>query len=61
MPPKSVNRARVHLIAPKEINSRISDRVNETIIRGMEIEANRRPQTMQVWLEDILGEEIVTS
>ncbi|SRR5579883_91751 len=35
---------------PKKINSRISDRVNRAILRGMEIKPEDRPQSMQEWL-----------
>ncbi len=64
VPPKSVERARIHLIPPQEINAQISVRINEAILWGMELEANRRPQTMRQWLDDVLGvktAEVVTS
>ena len=64
IPSKSVERAKVHLIPPQELNPQISDRVNEAIIWGMELEANRRPQTMQQWLDDLLGvrsPDVITS
>ncbi|MEA5568984.1 serine/threonine-protein kinase, partial [Anabaena sp. UHCC 0399] len=36
---------------PKEINRRISDRVNQAIWQGMALETTMRPQTIQQWLE----------
>ncbi len=38
------------LVEPKEINSSISERVNQAIIKGMEIKASDRPQSVQEWL-----------
>ncbi|MBD0265877.1 MAG: serine/threonine protein kinase [Tolypothrix sp. Co-bin9] len=35
------------LMEPKEINSSISERVNQAIIKGMEIKAGDRPQSIQ--------------
>ncbi len=42
------------LIPPKEINSQISEQVNNAIIQGMRLEPEARPQTMREWL-DLLG------
>jgi len=39
------------LVEPKEINSSISERVNQAIIKGMEIKPENRPQSIQEWLE----------
>ena len=41
------------LIVPKQANPRISDRLNQGILRGMALEAGDRPQTMQEWLQTI--------
>ncbi|NET42251.1 serine/threonine-protein kinase [Okeania sp. SIO2B3] len=38
------------LIEPKKINTNISDRLNNAIIKGMEIQPEDRPQTVQEWL-----------
>jgi len=38
------------LVEPKQINKKISDRVNYAIIKGMEIQPEDRPQTVQEWL-----------
>ncbi|MEP0855182.1 serine/threonine-protein kinase [Trichocoleus sp. DQ-U1] len=35
---------------PKQINSSISDRVNQAIVKGMEVKAENRPQSIQEWL-----------
>ncbi len=39
------------LESPQQINSSISDRVNQAILKGMELEPENRQQTMQEWLE----------
>ncbi|KAB8321279.1 serine/threonine protein kinase [Tolypothrix campylonemoides VB511288] len=36
---------------PQRINPSISDRVNRAILKGMELEAKDRPQSVQEWLE----------
>ncbi|MEB3179828.1 MAG: serine/threonine-protein kinase [Nostocaceae cyanobacterium] len=38
------------LVPPKRLNPHISDRVNDAILSGMELEAHNRPQTVQEWL-----------
>lgn len=43
----------------KKINSRISDRVNHAIIKGMEIKSENRPQSVENWLK-LLGAEVVS-
>lgn len=35
---------------PKQINARISDKLNQVILKGMEVKAGDRPQSMQEWL-----------
>ena len=44
----------------KEINPEISDRVNQAIIKGMELDSRQRPETIQSWLE-LLGTDTVYS
>ncbi|MEO1673264.1 MAG: formylglycine-generating enzyme family protein [Cyanobacteria bacterium J06631_2] len=39
------------LIEPKQHNQKISDRINEAILKGMEIEPGDRPQLIENWLE----------
>jgi eukaryotic-like serine/threonine-protein kinase len=43
--------ADIALKAPKQFNSRISDRVNNAIITGMQLQPQDRPQTVLEWLE----------
>ncbi|MBK1986113.1 GUN4 domain-containing protein [Sphaerospermopsis aphanizomenoides BCCUSP55] len=38
------------LIEPKRINTRISDRLNQVIIKGLELEPINRPQSMKEWV-----------
>ncbi|MCC5598413.1 serine/threonine protein kinase [Nostoc favosum] len=38
------------LTPPRQINSGISERLNQAILKGMALEAKDRPQSMQVWL-----------
>ncbi len=38
------------LLEPKEINSSISEKVNQAIIKGMEVKASDRPQSIEEWL-----------
>jgi WD40 repeat protein len=40
--------------APKDLNGSVSDRVNEAIMKGMALNSNFRPQSVQEWL-DLLG------
>jgi serine/threonine protein kinase len=52
LPPVAPNRATGTVLkSPQQINSTISDRVNQAILKGMELEPENRPQTMQEWLE----------
>ena len=41
------------LIAPKESNPQISDRINRAILWAMELEAEKRPQSVQEWLNSL--------
>ncbi|MEM8717797.1 MAG: protein kinase [Cyanobacteria bacterium P01_G01_bin.39] len=43
------------LIAPKQFNSELSDKVNQAILKGLEIEPSDRPSSMQEWLELLLA------
>ncbi|BAZ29638.1 serine/threonine kinase [Cylindrospermum sp. NIES-4074] len=36
---------------PIEINSNISDRVNQAILKGLELQPEKRPQSVHEWLE----------
>ncbi|MDJ0735166.1 MAG: serine/threonine-protein kinase [Nostocaceae cyanobacterium] len=41
------------LIPPQELNEQISDRTNKAILHGMELQPNKRPQTVQEWLGEL--------
>ncbi len=41
------------LIAPKESNPQISNRINRAILSAMELEAEKRPQSVQDWLDSL--------
>lgn len=40
-----------HLVSPKEFNDRISPRVNQAILKGMQLDPKQRPQSMREWLD----------
>jgi serine/threonine protein kinase len=44
---KLSNRA---LIQPKQLNSKIGDKLNQAIIKGLELEPRNRPQSMEKWV-----------
>lgn len=56
VPPSAEKRSRnkAKLVPAKQINSQISDKVDEAIRQGMRLAAEERPQTMQEWL-NLLG------
>jgi formylglycine-generating enzyme required for sulfatase activity/tRNA A-37 threonylcarbamoyl transferase component Bud32 len=39
------------LLEPKQHNPKLSDRLNEGILKGLEVEPSDRPQTVKEWLE----------
>jgi serine/threonine-protein kinase len=41
------------LTEPKELNNQISDRINNAIIHGMELEPEQRPKTVEDWLKEL--------
>lgn len=61
-PEASINRRlySMALVSPQEHIYTISDRLNQAILKGMELEPENRPQTMQKWLE-LLADEVVTT
>jgi serine/threonine protein kinase len=60
LPPVAPNRATGTVLkSPQQINSSISDRVNQAILKGMELEPENRPQTMQEWLESLKEPPVV--
>ncbi len=48
------------LVSPQEHIPTIRDRLNQAILKGMELEPENRLQTMQEWLE-LLADEVVTT
>lgn len=52
MPPSAlqISMRQKKLVAPKKINSRISDKLNKAIMDGMELDRENRPQTIEEWL-----------
>ncbi|MBO3460830.1 serine/threonine protein kinase [Aetokthonos hydrillicola Thurmond2011] len=52
VPTSAYDRAKnIPLIPPQRLNPKISDKVNQAVIRGMELKSNSRPQSIQQWLE----------
>jgi serine/threonine protein kinase len=41
------------LVAPKSLNPAISNRTNEAILSAMELEANKRPRSVQDWFKSL--------
>ncbi|MDJ0798376.1 MAG: serine/threonine-protein kinase [Calothrix sp. MO_167.B12] len=42
-----------HLIPPKELNEKVSESTNKAILHGMELEPDKRPQSVQEWLGEL--------
>lgn len=62
LPPIAPNRATGTVLkSPQQINSSISDRVNQAILKGMELKLENRPQTMQEWLESLKEPPVVVA
>jgi len=49
--PSQFRKQNIALTPPKQFNSEISDRVNAAIMKGMELEPQNRPQSVQEWLD----------
>lgn len=49
-PPGFMRLSGTALESPKQLNSNISDRVNQAILKGLELQPGDRPQSMQAWL-----------
>jgi eukaryotic-like serine/threonine-protein kinase len=41
------------LIPPKELNDKISDRVNDAILYAMQLQPDKRPETVEDWLKEL--------
>jgi formylglycine-generating enzyme required for sulfatase activity/tRNA A-37 threonylcarbamoyl transferase component Bud32 len=51
VPAKFRDKANIPLTPPKQHNPRISDRVNQAILKGMALQPKDRPQTVREWLK----------
>jgi serine/threonine protein kinase len=53
IPPSAMKISLGHerLIAPKKVNSNISDRLSRAIMLGMKLDPEERPQTIKEWLD----------
>ena len=49
----NVNWNNIHLPEPKEINPQISDRINQTILTGMKLNPQERPQSVKQWIDSL--------
>ena len=58
LPAKFRHETNYDLTPPKQYESEISDRINEAILKGMEIEPGDRPQSVKKWLELFEEQEI---
>ncbi|MEG4347160.1 serine/threonine-protein kinase [Microcoleus sp. A003_D6] len=52
--PSQFRKQNIALTPPKQFNSEISDRVNVAIMKGMELEPQNRPQSVQEWLDLVM-------
>ncbi|MFQ4144962.1 serine/threonine-protein kinase [Chlorogloeopsis sp. ULAP02] len=48
------------LVPPQQYIPSISDDLNQAILKGMELEPQDRPQTMQEWLEMLAPKQVIT-
>jgi formylglycine-generating enzyme required for sulfatase activity/tRNA A-37 threonylcarbamoyl transferase component Bud32 len=44
-------REQAELVPPQKYNPKLSDRINEAILKGLELQPEDRPQTVKAWLE----------
>ncbi|MBD1812856.1 serine/threonine-protein kinase [Microcoleus vaginatus DQ-U2] len=56
--PSQFRKQNIPLTPPKQFNSKISDRVNTAIIKGMELEPQNRPQSVQEWLDLLIPKPV---
>ncbi len=55
--PAHIRASNVPLVPPKQHNSRITDRVNNAILKGMALEPKDRPQSVQEWLNLLISQK----
>ena len=56
--PSQIRKENIPLTPPKQHNNKISDRVNAAIIKGMELEPQNRPQSVQEWLDLLIPKPV---
>ncbi|MEG4394753.1 serine/threonine-protein kinase [Microcoleus sp. BROC3] len=56
--PSQFRKQNIPLTPPKQHNSKISDRVNAAIVKGMELEPENRPQSVQKWLDLLIPKPV---
>jgi hypothetical protein len=56
--PSQFRKQNIPLSPPKQFNSEISDRVNAAIMKGMELEPQNRPQSVQEWLDLLIPKQM---
>ena len=57
--PSQFRKQNIPLTPPKQHYSEISDRVNAAIMKGMELEPQNRPQSVQEWLDLLISKPVV--
>lgn len=57
--PSQFRKQNIPLTPPQQHNSEISDRVNAAIMKGMELEPQNRPQSVQEWLDLLIPKPAV--
>jgi eukaryotic-like serine/threonine-protein kinase len=55
--PSQFRKQNIPLTPPKQHNTKISDRVNVAIMKGMELEPQNRPQSVQEWLDLVMPKQ----
>ncbi|MCC3529635.1 MAG: GUN4 domain-containing protein [Microcoleus sp. PH2017_22_RUC_O_B] len=56
--PSQFRKQNIPLTPPKQFNSEISDRVNAAIMKGMQVEPQNRPQSVQEWLDLVMPKPV---
>jgi serine/threonine protein kinase len=56
--PSQFRKQNIPLTPPKQFNSEISDRVNVAIMKGMELEPQNRPQSVQEWWDLLVPKQV---
>ncbi|MEQ9368390.1 MAG: serine/threonine-protein kinase [Coleofasciculus chthonoplastes F3-SA18-01] len=57
-PPTFMRVVRDSLQSPQALNSKVSDRVNQAILTGMELQPENRPQSVSEWLRLLIPENL---